>query len=98
MSTMAAIFGQRVAPGLLDRYLGSTGYRSQQTREPALENPHSNLWEPVDDEQDYGAHGAFDHCASPSSVQLWGTLNRGKLALAGLGALGAAAALTRRRR
>ena len=98
MSTMAAIFGQKVAPGLLDRYLGSTGYRSQQTGEPAPEPPPSNLWEPVDDEKDYGAHGAFDHCASPYSIQLWGTLNRGKLALAGLGAVGLAAALSRRKR
>ena len=98
MSTMAAIFGQKVAPGLLDRYLGSTGYRSQQTREPALEQPPCNLWEPADDERDYGAHGAFDHCASPYSVQLWGTLNRGKLALAGLGAAGLATAWARRKR
>lgn len=98
MSTMAAIFGQKVAPGLLDRYLGRTGYRSQQTGEPVLEHPPCNLWEPADDEHDYGAHGAFDRCASPYSVQLWGTLNRGKLALAGLGAAGVAAALSRRRR
>lgn len=98
MSTMAAIFGQKVAPGLLDRYLGRTGYRSQQTDEPTLERPPSNLWEPVDDERDHGAHGAFGPCASPYSVQLWGTLNRGKLALAGLGAVGIAAALRRRRR
>jgi len=97
MSTMAAIFGQKIAPGLLDRYLGRTGVHSQQTDEPMPENPPCNLWEPVDDEQDYGAHGAFDRCASPYSVQLWGSLNRGKLVLAGLGAVGVAAALSRRR-
>lgn len=98
MSTMAAIFGQKIAPGMLDRYLGSTGYRSQQTGEPVVGEPPCNLWEPADDEHDYGAHGAFDHRASPYSVQLWGTLNRGKLALAGLGVAGLAAAWTRRKR
>ena len=98
MSTMAAIFGQKVAPEALDRYLGSTGYRSQQTREPSLEEAPCNLWEPADDTRDYGAHGAFDNCASPYSVQLWGTLNRGKLALAGLGMAGLATAWARRKR
>lgn len=98
MSTMAAIFGQKLAPGMLDRYLGSSGYRSQQTGEAVLPELPCNLWEPADDERDYGAHGAFDRCASPTSIQLWSTLNRKKLALAGLGAASLATAWARRKR
>ncbi|HVP64864.1 MAG TPA: SDR family oxidoreductase [candidate division Zixibacteria bacterium] len=57
-STAAAILGQRVAPALLDRYLGRTGYDSQQY--DGAENPNraDNLWRPVPG--DHGAHGAFD--------------------------------------
>src|ERR671933_374614 len=32
--TVQAILANRVAPGLLDRYLGETGYEAQQTNEP----------------------------------------------------------------
>ena len=32
--TVKAILGQKVAPGLLDRYLGRMGYAAQQTDEP----------------------------------------------------------------
>jgi len=35
MPTVEAIVSNKVAPGLLDRYLGRTGYESQQTDEPA---------------------------------------------------------------
>ncbi|MDQ3897842.1 MAG: SDR family oxidoreductase, partial [Actinomycetota bacterium] len=37
-STAATLLANAVAPGLLDRYLGRTGYRSQQTTEPAGED------------------------------------------------------------
>jgi hypothetical protein len=66
--TIGAIYGNRLAPGLLDRYLARTAYDSQQTREP--EDPHRahNLWEPVPGDQD--ADGAFDDRARPRSAQL----------------------------
>jgi NAD(P)-dependent dehydrogenase (short-subunit alcohol dehydrogenase family) len=101
MSTMAAVFGQKLAPGLLDRYLGRTGYRSQQMPLPRESSPEAtpcNLWEAVDAERDYGAHGRFDTRSSPYSIQFWGTRHRGALALAALGAGGLAAAWIRRRR
>jgi short-subunit dehydrogenase len=37
--TVAAIVGNKIAPGILDRYLGYTGFKSQQTNEP--EDPQS---------------------------------------------------------
>jgi NAD(P)-dependent dehydrogenase (short-subunit alcohol dehydrogenase family) len=93
-STAATLVANAVAPGLLDRYLGRTGYRSQQTDQPR--NPHrpANLWAPVPG--DHGAHGRFDDRAHPRSLQLWATTHRGTVAgltaagLAGLAALGVA--------
>jgi short-subunit dehydrogenase len=60
-STVATILAQKVAAPLLDRYLARTGYKSQQTDQPAHDRP-SNLWRPVDQPPgtDQGAHGSFD--------------------------------------
>jgi NAD(P)-dependent dehydrogenase (short-subunit alcohol dehydrogenase family) len=71
-TTAATILGNKVAAGLLDRYLGRTGFDSQQTSEPvSADRPH-NLWEALDGEggKDYGAHGAFDQRAHSRSVEL----------------------------
>jgi len=82
-STVEAILGTKVAPGILDRYLGKTGYKSQQTEEPESQNRLSNLWEPLPG--DRGAHGRFDEQAQDYSAQLWATENQDWLVL-GLGA------------
>ena len=70
-SAVATILGNRVAAGVLDRYLAFTGYKSQQTGEPVEPDRPSNLWEPADAEagHDFGAHGSFDDSASSSSAQ-----------------------------
>ena len=70
-STVATIFGDKVAAGLLDRYLARTGYKSQQTGEPTSPDRPANLWEPVDgrDGHDFGAHGSFDRQATARSWQ-----------------------------
>jgi NAD(P)-dependent dehydrogenase (short-subunit alcohol dehydrogenase family) len=75
MPTVATIVGNRVAPGLLDRYLAATGYDAQQT--DAAEDPTrpDNLWEPV--AGDHGAHGAFGDRAAEWSPQLWASTHRG---------------------
>jgi NAD(P)-dependent dehydrogenase (short-subunit alcohol dehydrogenase family) len=86
MPTVEAIVGNKVAPGLLDRYLARTGYESQQTGEPADPNRPNNLWEPVPG--DHGAHGVFGYRSSDHSLQLWANTHRGLLALAGLGVAG----------
>ncbi len=42
-----------------------------------------NVFRPLDEEKDYGAHGSFDSRAKPRSYQLWATKNRNRLVLAG---------------
>ena len=85
-STVGAIVGTKVAPGLLDHYLGKTGYKSQQTSEPEDPNRPDNLWSPVDDAEDHGYHGGFKNRSHEHSPQLWLDLNVPKalmLAIAG---------------
>ncbi len=86
--TVKAIYGQDVAPGLADRYLGRNGYEAQQTSEPVAPHRPDNLFEPVSG--DYAAHGAFTGRAKNFSLQNWADLNRKPigLAAAGLIALG----------
>lgn len=71
MSTVIAIQANKFLPSLGDWYLGKTGYQSQQTDEPANPFTRHNLWAPVDDDRDYGAHGTFDEKASNKSLQVW---------------------------
>ena len=61
-STAATIFAQKFAASLLDRYLGKTGYDSQQTDQPEPADRPDNLWQPVDQAPgtDHGADGEFD--------------------------------------
>src|SRR3954471_2134133 len=56
--TVAAVVGGKFIPGLLDHYVGRTGYNSQQTDEPASPDREDNLWKPVPG--DHGPHGTFD--------------------------------------
>lgn len=58
LPTWQAIVGQRFIPGLLDRYLGYTGYEGQQTAAPRDPDQPDNLFAPVPG--DAGAHGSFD--------------------------------------
>jgi NAD(P)-dependent dehydrogenase (short-subunit alcohol dehydrogenase family) len=97
--TVGTVIANRVAPGLLDRYLARTGYRSQQTPEPLDRGRPANLYAPVED--DRGARGVFDDEAKPRSPQLWVTTHRPVgIALAAGGALAALrlASVHRRRR
>jgi hypothetical protein len=66
--TVKAVFGERIAPGLLDRYPASTGYDAQQTDEPLDGEREGNLFDPVPG--DLGAHGRFDDRARPRSLLL----------------------------
>jgi len=72
-STALTILGNRIAPGLLDRYLARTGYDSQQTDRPADHDRPVNLWRPADGPQgrDYGARGSFTGRAHRHSAQAW---------------------------
>lgn len=82
-STVTVILGNRIAPGLGDWYLGKTGVEGQQTDEPEDPNRPHNLWEPV--AGDHGAHGRFDDESRSFSPQLWATMHRRWLTLAGAG-------------
>jgi short-subunit dehydrogenase len=81
MPTVVAVEGNKIFPGLMDRYLARTNYEAQQTDEPVEADRRDNLWSPVPG--DHGAHGRFDDRASESSPQLWANMNRRWLALAG---------------
>ena len=82
-TTVLSILANKVAPGLLDRYLAKTGYAAQQTEDPVRPDRPSNLFQPI--AGDHGAHGEFDSRASVRSPQLWADTHRGWLALAGIG-------------
>jgi short-subunit dehydrogenase len=78
--TVEAITGNKVFPGLLDRYLGKTGFASQQTGEPRDPSRPDNLWHPVPG--DHGTHGGFAGRSRRSSVQTWLTLHRNAVGIA----------------
>lgn len=84
-STLQAILGQKVIPGLLDRYLARVGYEKQQTDGPEAPDRPDNLRSPVDQGRDFGAHGRFDARATDRSPALWLSEHRRLVAAAGLG-------------
>jgi NAD(P)-dependent dehydrogenase (short-subunit alcohol dehydrogenase family) len=72
-STVGTLLANAVVPGLLDRYLGRTGFASQQTANLRTDGDPVNLWDPADGEdgRDFGAHGVFDDRAKANSPQQW---------------------------
>jgi short-subunit dehydrogenase len=66
--TVKAVLGERIAPGLLDRYLARTGYDSQQTDERLEGERTGNLFEPVPG--DFGARGRFNQRSRERSLLL----------------------------
>lgn len=80
--TVKAILGNKLIPGLLDRYLASRAYEGQFGPEPLPAHRPDNLFEPVPG--DHGSHGRFDARAKPDSWQLLANMHRGWI----VGALG----------
>ena len=76
-----AIWANKFFPGLLDWYLGKTGYEAQQTEEPKDPRGSDNLMQPVPG--DHGAHGRFDGTARRCSPQLWLTKHKPWVVVAG---------------
>lgn len=74
LSAAMVIWGQKLAPGLLDRYLADKAWEGQQSQERVGPSRPSNLWQSVDG--DHGAHGRFDERAKSSSTSLWINQNR----------------------
>ncbi|HTT05707.1 MAG TPA: SDR family oxidoreductase [Steroidobacteraceae bacterium] len=93
-STVAAIWGNRLLSGWLDRYLARTGYAAQSSHE--LNDPArpDNLWQSPPG--DRGAHGRFDARARDSSRQLWLSTHRSWLLTAGLAGVALGGWLSRR--
>jgi len=69
MTTVAVIWGNKIAAPLGDRYLARTGYDAQQTHEPADPTRPDNLWHPLPG--DHGAHGRFAGRSTTRSLQTW---------------------------
>jgi NAD(P)-dependent dehydrogenase (short-subunit alcohol dehydrogenase family) len=86
-STVGTLIGNKFAAGLLDRYLGRTGYSSQQTDQPRDPDQPANLWEPADGPggRDFGAHGIFDDRSTSRSYQLWASQHERLLGAVGAG-------------
>ena len=88
-STALTLAANALAPGLLDRYLGRTGFDSQQTDQPHDPDAPANLFDAADgqDGRDFGMHGIFGRQTVSRDPQLWASRHHGALAA------GAAAAL-----
>jgi short-subunit dehydrogenase len=94
LPTVGAIIASRLIPGVLDHYLGRTGFASQQTSQPADPSRPDNLWKPVPG--DLGAHGGFDGRAHSRSFQAWASAHRRALVATGTAATAGALALANR--
>jgi NAD(P)-dependent dehydrogenase (short-subunit alcohol dehydrogenase family) len=72
--TVKAILANRIAPGLIDRYLARFGYSGQLTAEPVPEDAPNNLFHPVPGP--YAAHGRFDDQARTVSWEVFTSRHR----------------------
>jgi NAD(P)-dependent dehydrogenase (short-subunit alcohol dehydrogenase family) len=95
ISTLIAIEGNKIAPGLGDRYLGRTGFDSQQTQQSISPDRPDNLFEALPG--DFGARGVFSQDAHESAATTWLAAHKGATALAGAALFGALALTLRRR-
>ncbi|HEX4056508.1 MAG TPA: SDR family oxidoreductase [Tepidisphaeraceae bacterium] len=86
-TTVEATLGEKVIPGLLDRYLATAAWEGSMLPERADHTKPNNFWEPV--AGDHGARGPFSSKARNFSIQLWASKNRAAiaagLAIAGMG-------------
>jgi short-subunit dehydrogenase len=84
--TVKAILANRIAPGLIDRYLAKAGYSGQLTGEPNDPAAPGNLFEPVPGA--YSAHGRFDRLARAESMEMFTSRHRDAFwAVVGVGVL-----------
>ncbi len=89
--TVKAILANRIAPGMIDRYLATAGYSGQLADQPTAPDAPANLFEPV--AGDYAAHGRFDDRARGRSWEVF--TDRHKAAFLVLASIGVAAAVHR---
>ena len=67
--TVQAILANRIAPGLIDKYLAKAGYSGQISDEDLSANAPANLYEPV--AGTYAAHGRFDMRSRTGSWEMF---------------------------
>jgi NAD(P)-dependent dehydrogenase (short-subunit alcohol dehydrogenase family) len=79
--TVLSIVANKFVPGMLDRYLGRTGYEAQQYDGRTDPERRDNLFESLGG--DHGAHGDFDERASDWSFELWFSQHRNWLLAGG---------------
>jgi NAD(P)-dependent dehydrogenase (short-subunit alcohol dehydrogenase family) len=95
--TVAAILAQKIIPGLLDRYLGKTGYKSQQIasqkQDPELPN---NLYNYVPGT--WSARGKFRDRSARTSAEVFVSLHRHWFALGLIGLIAGGMALRKARK
>jgi hypothetical protein len=90
MPTVMAIVAQKFIPGLLDLYLGRTGYKGQQLEgHPQDPNAPNNLYKFVPGR--HSARGKFDDRSSRTSAEVFFSLNRDWFALGAIVVLAGAA-------
>jgi hypothetical protein len=96
-STVKAIIANKLAPGLLDRYLAYAGYRGQLTDEAQPEDAPANLFATLD--ADVAAHGRFDQAATNRSGEMAISAHRSlaTILVTGIVAFGLATWCARRR-
>ena len=84
-----AIVADKVASPLLDRQLAGGMIEAQQDPKRLPEDRKDNLFEPVDGNEDRGAHGRFDENSRERSPLLWASEHRAWLAAGAALAAGA---------
>ena len=95
--TVEAIVGNKFIPGLLDLYLGKTGYKSQQIpSEPRNPEVPNNLYNFVPGT--HSARGKFADRSKRTSAEVFFSLNRHWFALGAIAAIGIGTTLFQRRR
>jgi short-subunit dehydrogenase len=89
-TTVEAVVGEKIAPGLLDHYLAKVAWDGSLLPEPVDSNQPDNFWQSVPAPR--GSHGPFDDKAHRRSPQLWLTKHRLAVSAVVLAGLGIAAA------
>jgi NAD(P)-dependent dehydrogenase (short-subunit alcohol dehydrogenase family) len=92
-----AILGDKLASPLLDRQLAGGMIEAQQDQKPLAADREDNLFDPVDADEDRGAHGRFDDSARARSPLLWASEHRALVAAGAALAVGAGLVAARKK-
>lgn len=91
-TSVRAILGTMVAPGLLDKFLARKGYDGQLTSEPQTSKHADNLFQPLSD--GHATHGRFDDRARRNAPAFSASVVRATIAFVTAVLIFAAAMLT----